>query len=840
MADPVNPDPSQTKLQAQYLKEINELLEKAKVETRELNQAETLRVSQLQAMVDLQKERLKDLTVEAEFSKKERDSAIERLENLKLQKASKEEIQEAEKEAFEANLKALKDEYELQKLIQGVESDRAKELRQLIKDRERANKDEDKQNKKIEEGKKRILAISDALTGGLVKQVASYFTMEGMLAHISQMFTSIMDANAEYAKVTGQVADRTATFGMGAAQFAVGFEKMNKAAMALYTTMDDFSNLNKQVQENLALSTAKLENVGVSAEVSAKNMNIFTKSMHMSANEAIKVNEELARMAIGAGIPPSKMAAGFAEAAPRMMAYGKQAVQVFADLQKQAKSLGMEISTLTSIVGDQMDTFEGAARAAGRFNAVMGGNYLNSMELLNATEAERVVILKRSFDQTGRNWDSLSKYEKKAIAASLGISDLNEATKLFSKSTAELEADQAKQAATQEELEKAQREAAKTMDQVKELFNQMMIAIKPLVETVKALVDAFTWANDASGGLVGGLLGLLAIIKIFPGVLSLFSGSLLSSVSSLFSFASAAPAAGAAATASAGTTATAISTIATAATEGAVGLLAFGAAVLLVGAGIALAAYGLSLLVASFAGLNTEQIIGASIAITLFGLAVAFIISTMAALAMSGVGEIGVALLLAFGAAALMVGLAVGIAAYGMSIFVDSLSVLAGEQGLSIANNLASITVAITGMMIGFAAFGGIGMLAMAGVAASVFLLAEALDEIPESKALSLQTVDNTLKTIKTVKEEDVKPTEKFITAAKEYYKAQGDAKDADKDALVAALKEVMGGMFGGAGGKGGTNIPIKLVIADGKDFAATMRILGREKYADTLGTRSF
>ena len=128
------------------------------------------------------------------------------------------------------------------------------------------------------------------------------------------------------------------------------FEKMNKAAMTLYTTMDDFSNLNKQVQADLALSTAKLENVGVSAETSARNMNIFTKSMHMSAGEAIKVNEQLARMAIGAGIPPSKMAQGFAEAAPRMMAYGKQAVQVFADLQKQAKSLGMEVSNLTSIV----------------------------------------------------------------------------------------------------------------------------------------------------------------------------------------------------------------------------------------------------------------------------------------------------------------------------------------------------------------------------------------------------------------------------------------------------------------------------------------------------------
>ncbi len=235
--------------------------------------------------------------------------------------------------------------------------------------------------------------------------LAAIFLQMGKNA--AEMFTSVLEGNRQFAVTTGQIADRSASFGYGASQFGIGFEKMNEASMRLFTSMANFSNQSVAVKENLALSAAKMENLGVSAETTGKNFEALTLGLKMSSNEAIKTNEDIAKAAIGAGIAPSKMLGEFAANMPKLAAYGKQAVNVYIDLQKQAKSLGIELGSLTAIVGDQFDTFEGSARAAGKLNAVLGGNYLNSVEMLNATESERIVLLKKSFDESGKNFDAL-------------------------------------------------------------------------------------------------------------------------------------------------------------------------------------------------------------------------------------------------------------------------------------------------------------------------------------------------------------------------------------------------------------------------------------------------
>ncbi len=342
----------------------------------------------------------------------------------------------------------------------------------------------------------------------------------------AQSFAKIADANSEFAAATGQIANNSLMFGAGLSNYGIGFEKLSKANATLFTDMSAYSALNKDIQKDLAESTAKLENLGISAATSAKNYDLLTKNLRMSATEAKRTNEEIARAAIGAGIAPSKMVGEFAQNMGKLSAYGKQGIDVFVALEKQAKSLGLQVQQLTAIIGDQFDTFEGSARAAGKLNAVLGGNYLNSVEMLNATESERIVLLKKSFDESGKNFDSLGKYEKKAIAATLGIKDLDEASRLFGNSTGDLTADMEKQAAKQEELEKVQREAAKVTERLSQMFNQLMIIIKPLVELFVFFTTVIANINDWFGGL-GGTIWLLAGAIAFGSKASfLFSGAL--------------------------------------------------------------------------------------------------------------------------------------------------------------------------------------------------------------------------------------------------------------------------------------------------------------------------
>ena len=762
--------------------------------------------------------------------------------------ARRESIQELEEE-----IKYTKDEIEKRqkilelmrlKLIEAKKSGNLtpQELKSL-EDEYQKEKDILKNLREQEKSKEKIKEIGDAITGGLFSQIKNYFTVEGQLKNISDIFTSIMEGNTEYARTTGQIADRTFTFGMGAASFGVGFEKMNKAAMSLYTSMSGFSELNKEVQENLALSTAKLENLGVSAEASGKNMDILMKTFKMSSQEAINTNEELAKIAIGAGIAPSKMVQGFAEQMPRLAAYGKQAIQVYADLQKQAKSLGMEISTLTSIVGDQMDTFEGAARAAGKFNAVMGGNYLNSMELLNATESERVVILKKSFEQSGRNFDSLSKYEKKAIAATLGISDLNEATKLFSKSSAELEMDQAQQAATQERLEAAQKEAAKTTDQIKEAFNSLMIVIRPVVGLVKGVINLLSSFADIGGGVGGVILNIGVAVFLLGGKLKGVGSAISGFVTKIFGLGTASATTATEMSVSAPVISTSSAEMGAAAGASAIEILALGVALLAIGAGIYLAATGIGNLVKSFSGLNSEQIAAASVALIGFGASVGILVYSL--LTLTPVSVIAIETLLGLGAAIAIISIGLTTILLGFRTFFESLSIVSGDSGSQIANNILLIADSMTALMsaVAFGSFMGLGALGLLSLVGSVYMLADAMKEIPENKTVTLQTLDETLKTVKSMKTTDLDPAKEFMTVAKEFYVVQKESKDADKDALVTALKEIVKttNPFTAAGEGGGANqIPINLVLTDGQQFAAKMRILGRERFLDTQGTRNY
>jgi hypothetical protein len=76
-------------------------------------------------------------------------------------------------------------------------------------------------------------------------------------------------------------------------------------------------------------------------------------------------------------------------------------------------------------------------------------------------------------------------------------------------------------------------------------------------------------------------------------------------------------------------------------------------------------------------------------------------------------------------------------------------------------------------------------------IAISINEIAAAMENIPEGKTTSLQTLNETLNVAKTITEDNIKPTKDFINVIKEYYQFQADSKEADKDALVQALKEV-------------------------------------------------
>ena len=85
------------------------------------------------------------------------------------------------------------------------------------------------------------------------------------------------------------------------------------------------------------------------------------------------------------GITASQMSRDFAPALKVAIYYTGRETEVLNGLMRQAKATGLEMNKLLSVVA-QYDTFEGAGQAVGRLNAILGGPYLNAIQMVYATE----------------------------------------------------------------------------------------------------------------------------------------------------------------------------------------------------------------------------------------------------------------------------------------------------------------------------------------------------------------------------------------------------------------------------------------------------------------------
>ena len=107
---------------------------------------------------------------------------------------------------------------------------------------------------------------------------------------------------------------------------------------------------------------------------------------------------------------------------------------------------------------------------------------------MNMKENERVLYLKRSFEQTGMNFNSLNKYSQEFVASAFGIKSVAEAQNLFSMSTAQLTSELTKRNAEQKKLDDIAKNSADVMEQIKLFGQTLLIGIGPIFEALNSFV----------------------------------------------------------------------------------------------------------------------------------------------------------------------------------------------------------------------------------------------------------------------------------------------------------------------------------------------------------------
>lgn len=316
----------------------------------------------------------------------------------------------------------------------------------------------------------------------------------------------------------------------GSTAYGISFQEAGKAIESLYSELNTFSNLNSVAQQQLTISTAKLDRLGISGQQSAKQIGTLTQIMGMSEVQAGKTSEKLAGFALAIGKTPQQVSQDFAAASNQLSAYGGNMLNVFKDLEVQSKATGVAVGDLISIT-EKFQTFEGAAQAAGKLNAALGGGFINSMELLEASAenpAKAIDLLRTRLDEAGISFNQMSFYEQKMIADAAGFKTIEEASRVLSMSNAEAEAaakTNAERANQQEILNKAIERAIPIQEKIELLMANFAVTMGPPIEAITGflsgvleLIDKVPGLSYVLAGVAAGLVLVMLAIKGFAAV----------------------------------------------------------------------------------------------------------------------------------------------------------------------------------------------------------------------------------------------------------------------------------------------------------------------------------
>lgn len=556
-----------------------------------------------------------------------------------------------------------------------------------------------------------------------------------LMAEFKAMITELDTASVGFRKATGagmeydkMLMDTYSSTG----DLAKTHAELGDSMATLYSQTTVFTEQGKAGQKAMVEFAAGMENVGVSNESTGKSFQILMKGMQMSRVQAQAAIVGLTDVAQALKVPMAQLMEGFQASMPELMKYGPQAVEQFKKVAAAAKATGIETTRLLAIA-KQFDTYEGAADSVGKLNAILGGPYLNSIEMLNAKEHERIDMLRQTIAQSGKSWQSMGRFERQAIATAAGITDMNEAGMLFGTDTRGFDEYQRKQAVAAEEaknLEEMQKANVVMTAKLGRAFREFVVHLQPLISFFRGIVEWVAKLSESLGGsLIPILMGLYGVFKLTQialainnaylaisaartafaasaeGTLSVAkrlsnaltaANSVVKGTNAAASVAEGTADAGAAIEKEISTIVTAEDTVVkgantTATWAGVAATLAYGAAALLVILGIVLLVYAIADLAEAMKGMGADAL-GLALVIGVLMAGLYFLIPAIAAAgATAGLAAVP---MLAFGAAVLMIGgglalviLAIGVAAKGIAELVQTI----GAAIAKIVDSLGSL-----------------------------------------------------------------------------------------------------------------------------------------------------
>jgi hypothetical protein len=324
----------------------------------------------------------------------------------------------------------------------------------------------------------------------------------------------------------------------GNTALGISFAESGKAVTALYENLNTFTTLSTSAQASLTVTAAKLEKLGISGGETAKSIQTLSMVMGVSEVQAAQTVEKFAAMGQAMGISSKQMISDFTAVKEQLAVFGKTIDETFIKLEAQSKATGVAINDLLSLT-NKFDTFEGAANQVAKLNAVLGGSYISAMSMIETTDpTERINMIRDAVNDAGMSFESMSYYEKKAVAEAGGFKSVEEAQRILSMSAGEAAEELQRQQASQQQLNDAIERAQPIQEKLTMIMANFAVVMGPVVEIVSSFLSVLVEAmdNEIISGIVKALVIVGATLLAFgTGPIALIAAAILGIASAFFS-----------------------------------------------------------------------------------------------------------------------------------------------------------------------------------------------------------------------------------------------------------------------------------------------------------------
>ena len=380
-----------------------------------------------------------------------------------------------------------------------------------------------KAEKSLELYNKRVDALASSAEGAAGAMDKMFGT--NMSSYIDRTKTfgislsGLAGAYADYAKQLDSVGvDLARTTGFGSALndvfddaqqkvalFGVGMEQLGKVMGTLSTEYSRFNALSKKQQKELTVQTAFMEQLGVSADLTAQTYEALSYAFGVTDSALADATNNMDKFAMSIGTVPAKVLEDLTALAPTLARFGASGISVFKNLAREARQLGLTTQAAFDL-SELFDTFESSANAAGRLNAQFGLQ-LNSVELMTANSDERLDMLRQEFELQGKSYDLMGRREKQMIADILGVDELTAGKVLGSKmDTSKLQ----KETTRDNKLFKTMAEVGTALKEAQ--FSEQNKNIRAMNYKVKEAADALISQPEKLNSMVNLLIGISSIL----------------------------------------------------------------------------------------------------------------------------------------------------------------------------------------------------------------------------------------------------------------------------------------------------------------------------------------